>query len=108
MSILHKKKITIEDFKKNMFSHPIVGLTAYSKNMAEIIDHYVDFILVGDSLGITLYGMKNTRSVTLEMMNHVVWYDTTAQAYAIQAATNAPAQVIPLNQAVFTFLNAPS
>ena len=68
MSILHKKKITIEDFKKNMFSHPIVGLTAYSKNMAEIIDHYVDFILVGDSLGITLYGMKNTRSVTLEMM----------------------------------------
>ncbi|PPR42897.1 MAG: 3-methyl-2-oxobutanoate hydroxymethyltransferase [Alphaproteobacteria bacterium MarineAlpha6_Bin2] len=71
MSILHKKKITIKDFKQNLFSQPIVGLTAYSKNMAEIIDHYVDFILVGDSLGITLYGMKNTRSVNLQMMiNH--------------------------------------
>ena len=36
--------------------------------MAELIDPYVDFILVGDSLGITLYGMENTRSVTIEMM----------------------------------------
>ena len=71
MSILHKKKITIKDFKKNLFSEPIVGLTAYSYNMAEIIDPYVDFILVGDSLGITLYGMENTRSVSLQMMiNH--------------------------------------
>ena len=71
MSILHKKKITIKDFKKNLFSEPIVGLTAYSNNMAEIIDPYVDFILVGDSLGITLYGMENTRSVSLQMMiNH--------------------------------------
>lgn len=68
MHISHKKKITINDFKHNMFSHPIVGLTAYSKDMAELIDPHVDFILVGDSLGITLYGMENTRSVTLEMM----------------------------------------
>lgn len=68
MHISHKKKITITDFKKNIFLNPIVGLTAYSKNMAELIDPYVDFILVGDSLGITLYGMENTRSVTIEMM----------------------------------------
>ena len=68
MHISHKKKITITNFKKNIFLNPIVGLTAYSKNMAELIDPYVDFILVGDSLGITLYGMENTRSVTIEMM----------------------------------------
>ena len=68
MSILHKKKIAIKDFKKNLFSSPIVGLTAFSKNLAEIMDQYVDFVLVGDSVGITLYGMENTRSVTLQMM----------------------------------------
>ena len=50
---------------------PIVGLTAYSYDMAKILDKYVDFILVGDSLGMTLYGMKNTRKVTVDMMiNH--------------------------------------
>ena len=39
--------------------------------MSKILDKYVDFILVGDSLGTTLYGMKNTRKVTLDMMiNH--------------------------------------
>ena len=62
-----KKKIT-KFFNKNI---PIVGLTAYSFNMAKILDKHVDFILVGDSLGMTLYGMKNTQKVTLDMMiNH--------------------------------------
>tara|TARA_Y100000741_G_scaffold91309_1_gene67642 strand:+ start:355 stop:1131 length:777 start_codon:yes stop_codon:yes gene_type:complete len=46
----------------------IVCLTAYSKNIAETIDKYTDIILVGDSLGSTLYNFKSTRSVTLEMM----------------------------------------
>ncbi len=50
---------------------PISCLTAYSKPLANILDGNVDLILVGDSLGTTLYGMKNTRSVNLEMMkNH--------------------------------------
>ena len=62
-----KNKIT-KFFNK---ANPIVGLTAYSYNMAKILDKYVDFILVGDSLGTTLYGMKNTRKVSLDMMiNH--------------------------------------
>ena len=62
-----KNKIT-KFFNKD---HPIVGLTAYSYNMGKILDKYVDFILVGDSLGTTLYGMKNTRKVTIDMMiNH--------------------------------------
>ena len=46
----------------------IVCLTAYSKNIAQTIDKYTDIILVGDSLGSTLYNFKSTRSVTLEMM----------------------------------------
>ena len=64
-----KLKNKITKFFNN--SIPIVGLTAYSFNIAKILDKHVDFILVGDSLGMTLYGMKNTRKVTLDMMiNH--------------------------------------
>ena len=36
--------------------------------MAEILDKYCDIILVGDSLGMVLHGMKSTREVTLDMM----------------------------------------
>ena len=50
---------------------PISCLTAYSSSIAKIVDEYVDIILVGDSLGNAVYGMKNTQSVTLDMMrNH--------------------------------------
>ena len=40
-------------------------MTAYSKNIAEIIDKYCDIILVGDSLANVLYGMDNTHNVSL-------------------------------------------
>ena len=46
----------------------IICLTAYSKNIAQIIDNHCDIILVGDSLGSVLYNFKSTRSVTLDMM----------------------------------------
>ena len=46
----------------------IVCLTAYSKNIAQIIDNHCDIILVGDSLGSVLYNYKSTRSVTLDIM----------------------------------------
>ena len=46
----------------------IISLSAYSKNIAQAIDKHTDIILVGDSLGSTLYNFKSTRNVTLEMM----------------------------------------
>ncbi len=53
------------------FSKPISCLTAYSPSIAKILDGKIDLILVGDSLGSTLYGMKNTQGVTMDMMkNH--------------------------------------
>ena len=64
------KKIQI--LHKN-FSKPISCLTAYSPSIANILDGKIDLILVGDSLGSTLYGMKNTQGVTMDMMkNHGV------------------------------------
>ena len=56
-----------EIFKKKNKSK-IVCLTAYSRNIAEIIDNHCDIILVGDSLGSVLYNYKSTTSVTLDMM----------------------------------------
>ncbi|MDC2975969.1 3-methyl-2-oxobutanoate hydroxymethyltransferase [bacterium] len=53
------------------FSKPISCLTAYSPSIANILDGKIDLILVGDSIGSTLYGMKNTQGVTMDMMkNH--------------------------------------
>jgi len=52
--------------KKN--KSKIVCLTAYSKNIAKIIDSHCDIILVGDSLGSVLYNYKSTRNVTLDTM----------------------------------------
>jgi len=52
--------------KKN--KSKIVSLTAYSKNIATILDDFCDIILVGDSLGSVLYNYKSTREVSLDTM----------------------------------------
>jgi 3-methyl-2-oxobutanoate hydroxymethyltransferase len=52
--------------KKN--KSKIICLTAYSKNIASILDNHCDIILVGDSLGFVLYNFKSTRDVSLDMM----------------------------------------
>ena len=49
----------------------IICLTAYTFPVAKILDEYCDIILVGDTLGMTIYGLQNTIEVSLEMMiNH--------------------------------------
>ena len=63
---MKNKKISSILKRKN--KRPIVCLTAYSKPIAEIVDKYCDIILVGDSLGMVLYGMKTTRNVKIETM----------------------------------------
>ncbi len=47
---------------------PIVGLTAYTAPTARRIDSHVDFMLVGDSLAMVIYGMENTRNLDLDTM----------------------------------------
>ena len=47
---------------------PIVGLTAYTAPIAKLLDPHVDFLLVGDSVGMVVYGFDSTLPVTLEMM----------------------------------------
>ena len=62
------KKITIKKILNKKNKTPIICLTAYSKTIAEIADKYCDIILVGDSLGMVLHGMKSTREVKIETM----------------------------------------
>ena len=62
------QKVTIRKILKKKNKTPIVCLSAYSKAIAQIADKYCDIILVGDSLGMVLYGMKTTREVEIETM----------------------------------------
>tara|TARA_B100000676_G_scaffold15461_1_gene13779 strand:- start:870 stop:1316 length:447 start_codon:yes stop_codon:yes gene_type:complete len=64
-------KISYKSLIQKKNNIPITCLTAYSKPLAKILDGKVDLILIGDSVGTTIYGMKNTRSVNIDMMkNH--------------------------------------
>ena len=64
-------RITIKNILQKKGKNPITCLTAYSSPIAKILDKYCDIILVGDSLGMVLYGMSSTREVSLDMMiNH--------------------------------------
>jgi 3-methyl-2-oxobutanoate hydroxymethyltransferase len=60
------KRRGIGDFGKG--GPPIVGLTAYTAPVAHLLDPHVDFLLVGDSLGMVVYGFDSTLPVTLDMM----------------------------------------
>jgi len=65
------KRITVPDIMARKGGDPIVSLTAYTTPMARLLDEHMDILLVGDSLGMVLYGMDNTLGVTLDMMiNH--------------------------------------
>jgi 3-methyl-2-oxobutanoate hydroxymethyltransferase len=60
------KRRGVGDFVKG--GPPIVGLTAYTAPIARLLDPHVDFLLVGDSLGMVVYGFDSTVPVTVEMM----------------------------------------
>ena len=59
--------------KKLKSKRKLVCLTAYSKPISKILDRYCDIILVGDSVATAFYGMKNTKSISLDtMINHAM------------------------------------
>ena len=61
------KPITVPDLRR-MKGTPQVWLTAYTTPMAQRLDPHCDVLLVGDSLGMVLYGLPSTLAVTLDMM----------------------------------------
>ena len=63
-----KTKITTAKIKSMKGKGRIVSLTAYTKNITQLMDPYVDLIIVGDSLGMVAFGFDSTLRVTVEMM----------------------------------------
>ncbi|MCX5570494.1 3-methyl-2-oxobutanoate hydroxymethyltransferase [Kaistia nematophila] len=62
------RRLTAIDIGSRKGGTPIVSLTSYHAHTATIMDPYVDFILVGDSLGMVMHGLESTVPVTLDMM----------------------------------------
>jgi 3-methyl-2-oxobutanoate hydroxymethyltransferase len=61
-------RITTLELRARKGATPIVALTAYTTPVAKLLDPHCDLLLVGDSLGMVLYGMPSTLGVTLDMM----------------------------------------
>ena len=62
------KKLTTHDIRAMKGVTPIVSLTANTAPIAKAIDKMVDFILVGDSLAMTVYGDQSTVGIDLDTM----------------------------------------
>ncbi|MFT3987303.1 3-methyl-2-oxobutanoate hydroxymethyltransferase [Aestuariivirga sp.] len=62
------KRLTATDIAARKGGDPIVSLTAYHAHTAAIADKYVDFLLVGDSLGMVMHGFETTLPVPLDLM----------------------------------------
>ena len=63
-----QKPMTVPGIRARKGGTPIVSLTAYDYPTASAIDDLVDFILVGDSLGMVVHGLPTTQGVTMDMM----------------------------------------
>ncbi len=62
------KRITAPQIAARKGGEPIVSLTAYHAHTAALIDPFVDFMLVGDSLGMVMHGYDTTVPVPLDLM----------------------------------------
>jgi len=62
------KRISVPEIAARKGQQPVTVLTAYTVSTARLLDPHVDCLLVGDSLGMVVYGLDSTLGVTLEMM----------------------------------------
>lgn len=62
------RRLTAPDIAKRKGGEPIVSLTAYHAHTARLLDKHVDFMLVGDSLGMVMHGYETTVPVPLDLM----------------------------------------
>ena len=60
--------MTVAAFRQRKGGEPLVCLTAYTTPIARLLDPICDMLLVGDSLGMVVYGLPSTVPVTLDMM----------------------------------------
>ncbi|QFY63544.1 3-methyl-2-oxobutanoate hydroxymethyltransferase (plasmid) [Rhizobium grahamii] len=63
-----QKRLNTSSIRKMKGKARVVCLTAYTTPIAKLLDPHCDLLLVGDSVGMVLYGMETTVGVTLDMM----------------------------------------
>ncbi len=83
--------------KRHAGGAPLVCLTAYTAPMARLLDVHADMLLVGDSLGMVLYGYANTLPVTLDMMI----------AHGTAVAHHAPTALVAVDMPFGTYQTSP-
>src|SRR3954471_11090344 len=66
--VSRSRGMTVAAFRQCKGAEPLVCLTAYTTPIARLLDPSCDLLLVGDSLGMVVYGLPSTVPVTLEMM----------------------------------------
>jgi len=67
-TVARAKRISTPQIRARKGGEPIVCPTAYTTQMARRLDPHCDLLLVGDSLGMVIYGFESTLPVTLDMM----------------------------------------
>lgn len=63
-----RRRLSASDIRNLKGKAPVVCLTAYTAPVARLLDEHVDLLMVGDSLGMVLYGLDSTLPVSLDMM----------------------------------------
>ncbi len=62
------RRLSAVDIRARKGGQPLVCLTAYTTPVARLVDPHCDVVLVGDSLGMVIYGFESTLPVTPDMM----------------------------------------
>ena len=84
-----RRRLSVTDIAARKGGGPaVVCLTAYTAPSAKLMQDHVDLLLVGDSLGMVIYGFDNTVAVTLDMM--------IAHGAAVVRGTDRPCIVVDL------------
>jgi len=66
---MQNKRKTVRDIRAlKKQKQAFVCLTAYTAPMAQLADQHADMLLVGDSVGMVIYGYDSTLPVTLDIM----------------------------------------
>ncbi|MEE8296002.1 MAG: 3-methyl-2-oxobutanoate hydroxymethyltransferase, partial [Sphingomonadales bacterium] len=79
------KRLTVPEIRARKGGEPLVSLTAYTAPMAAMVDQVAEVIIIGDSMGMVLYGLPNTLPVSLfTMIGHArAVVDSSARALCV-------------------------
>lgn len=62
------QRVTVPQLMSRKGQRKIVALTAHNSVMAQLVDEFLDFVLIGDSTAMVAYGLPNTLSITVEQI----------------------------------------